>query len=88
MSDPRITAIRDQLRAECADRTAEELIHALAGTLRLALNRRLHPPAFMHDDPLKMADATFITLTAMITGWLSGPHHTCTHRHADSPLED
>lgn len=81
MSDPRITAIRDQLRAECADNTAEELIHALAGVLRLSLSRRLHPPTFMADDPLKMADATFVTLTEMITGWLSGPNHTCGHHH-------
>lgn len=88
MSEPHITAIRDQLKAECANYTAEELIHALAGTLRLALNRRLHPPAFMHDDPLRMADATFITLTEMITGWLGGPHHTCVHRHADSPFDE
>lgn len=87
MLEPHITAIRDQLKAESANETAEELIHALAGVLRLALNRRTHPPAFMRDDPLKMAYATFITLSDMITGWLGGPHHTCTQHHADSPFE-
>lgn len=81
MYPPRITHIRDQLQAECATQTAEDLIHALAGTVQKGLSERLKLSDASDADKLKMVDATLITITDMITGWMGGPNHTCRRIH-------
>lgn len=86
MTEPHVTAARDQLMAESADQTAEELIHTIGHCLRIYIQWRLDPQPSTPRDSLLAMDKALLALTDMVTGWLNGPHHTCTKRHADNPF--